>query len=391
MPNDDILTDEYVANLLAEEAKNYSLRYSAMGIEAAESSKPAKLPRPNTGFLRRIIKSTDTHNKALLAKEATESKVRLDALNRSSEAQRRRRNPDARDICRRQMGDIHSILGRAKRTGHVSKLGLGGQGRDGDGRQHDHSDAVKREREGQRDRDVRLPRDRYDHHDVEMRDKAAVRNDEQRSTRAASYIDFANEGDDGRRGRFRRARSPSPRRLQQRQQPQQRRSRSPAERDRAMRHERERSHHRGRLSPSKHAPNPSNDYEVDSDPLEELIGPAPPARFHGRGAMGGAASLDRRFSQSYDPKADVQMDDADDWDDAAERFRDRQKLRSMQTQRMRDAGFTDAQMQVMQGRPETSEREVVWSKAGEPRAWDQGKRSGVGTEYAPRGLFSEFD
>lgn len=34
MPNDDILTDDYVAGLLAKEAGDCSIKYSAMGMEA---------------------------------------------------------------------------------------------------------------------------------------------------------------------------------------------------------------------------------------------------------------------------------------------------------------------------------------------------------------------
>lgn len=39
MSNDDILTDEYVADLLAKDAKDCSLKYSAMGMEAFRSDK----------------------------------------------------------------------------------------------------------------------------------------------------------------------------------------------------------------------------------------------------------------------------------------------------------------------------------------------------------------
>jgi hypothetical protein len=34
MPNDDILTDDYVADLLAKDAKESSIKYSSMGLEA---------------------------------------------------------------------------------------------------------------------------------------------------------------------------------------------------------------------------------------------------------------------------------------------------------------------------------------------------------------------
>lgn len=39
MSNDDILADEYVADLLAKDAKDCSLKYSAMGMEAFRSDK----------------------------------------------------------------------------------------------------------------------------------------------------------------------------------------------------------------------------------------------------------------------------------------------------------------------------------------------------------------
>lgn len=39
MPNDDIITDEYVAGLLSSEALDYSLKYSALGMDAFRSEK----------------------------------------------------------------------------------------------------------------------------------------------------------------------------------------------------------------------------------------------------------------------------------------------------------------------------------------------------------------
>lgn len=39
MPNDEILTDDYVAGLLAKDASDCSLKYSAMGLEAFRSDK----------------------------------------------------------------------------------------------------------------------------------------------------------------------------------------------------------------------------------------------------------------------------------------------------------------------------------------------------------------
>jgi hypothetical protein len=39
MANDELLTDEYVAELLAQDAKDCSIKYSSMGLEAFNSSK----------------------------------------------------------------------------------------------------------------------------------------------------------------------------------------------------------------------------------------------------------------------------------------------------------------------------------------------------------------
>lgn len=38
MANDDLLTDDYVADILAKEASDCSLKYSTMGMEAYTSS-----------------------------------------------------------------------------------------------------------------------------------------------------------------------------------------------------------------------------------------------------------------------------------------------------------------------------------------------------------------
>lgn len=46
MSNDELLTDDYVAGLLAKEASDCSLKYSAMGLEAFNTKKKyVPLPR----------------------------------------------------------------------------------------------------------------------------------------------------------------------------------------------------------------------------------------------------------------------------------------------------------------------------------------------------------
>lgn len=120
----------------------------------------------------------------------------------------------------------------------------------------------------------------------------------------------------------------------------------------------------------------------ESDPLEELIGPAPPSeplvRTRGRGAIRGAAAMDGRFSEDYDPTSDVQPEEpaaTEDWDEAVEAFRDRQKWKQQGADRLRAAGFTEEQVKQWEKGGEKDIDDVRWSKAGEKREWDRGKGS----------------
>jgi hypothetical protein len=109
--------------------------------------------------------------------------------------------------------------------------------------------------------------------------------------------------------------------------------------------------------------------------------------------VGGSAGLDRRFSESYDPSTDVLPDKEEgNWDDAVEAFRDRQKLRQMQEERMKAVGFADHQIQrINNSQREKTEEDVVWSKAGEKREWDRGKgeNGDDGEDIVLRDILSE--
>jgi hypothetical protein len=60
---------------------------------------------------------------------------------------------------------------------------------------------------------------------------------------------------------------------------------------------------------------------------------------------------------------------------------------------MKEAGFTDEQIQRAKGAADTTEETVTWSRAGEKREWDKGKGlglDGVGDDDTrPATLFSE--
>ncbi|KAM0291129.1 hypothetical protein ACHAO9_004246 [Fusarium lateritium] len=371
--NDELLTDDYVADLLAQEASDCSIKYSAMGMEAYRTNKkPASMMKPNTRFLRHIIKDTDNHNKALLAREAAESKARLKDLERTEELKRRKTNPSVNDIRRRQMGDIHAILGGKRRPKTEDEAGPSSRK---DSRRSEKDRKPERERDQNEDdlftnkhsdrgQHGRLSRDdRRSKTDDESRRSDKSRREHRRRDRSRSRDRDSDEEGHHRRSHRRRDRSRSPTRR--------RRSRSPRE---------SKSKHRYR-SPleTKEDRKRKEEEDGDSDVLEDLIGPAPPPRYRGRGTVGGSSGIDRRFSETYDPKTDIQMDEdegGDNWDDAVEAFRDRQKLRQNQEERLRAAGFADEQIQRASGTDEQATESVQWSKAGEKREWDVGKEIG---------------
>ncbi|KAI9904125.1 hypothetical protein N3K66_000654 [Trichothecium roseum] len=396
MGNDTLLTDDYVADILAKEANDCSLKYSAMGMEAFRSAdkKPANMPKPNTRFLRHIIKDTDTHNKALLAKEAAESKARLEDLEHTEEVKRLKTNPNNKDIRRRQMGDIRAILGgKRPRTETDDDAATPSSSRRGGG------GGEKKDREDEGRRRARASRgestaggDLFTARDDERRRHGRLRTDDdnedsrshRREKRSSRRKDNDDRGGSDRRRRHRRDRSRSRSVSQSCDRDRRRRSRSPGEAGRKRRH-RHRSPVRESKGSRARGRETNDDGSEPSDASQDdLIGPAPPPIIRGRGRLAGASGIDRRFSESYDPKADVQMDDDDEggsgsgsrWDNDVEAFRDRQKLRQAQEERLRSAGFDEEQIQRAKGgsgQKKWDVDDVKWTKAGEQREWDRGK------------------
>lgn len=119
--------------------------------------------------------------------------------------------------------------------------------------------------------------------------------------------------------------------------------------------------------------------DEDSDPLDDIIGPKPPpiqeVRRKGRGMVSTGSGIDARFSSNYDPTVDVQLDpnEEDDWDQALEALRDRQKWKQQGADRLRAAGFTEDEVRKWEKGGEKNEEDVQWTKRGEAREWDRGK------------------
>lgn len=81
--------------------------------------------------------------------------------------------------------------------------------------------------------------------------------------------------------------------------------------------------------------------------------------------------MDDRFSKDYDPSSDIQSQPAtaDNWDEAVETFRDLQQWKQQGAERLRAAGFTEAQIKEWEKGGKKDIDDVRWSKAGEKREW----------------------
>ncbi|KAK5654458.1 hypothetical protein OQA88_7369 [Cercophora sp. LCS_1] len=384
MANNSILTNEYVAGLLVKEAGDASIKYSSMGLEAFRSAKPANKAKPNTRFLNRIIKETTNHNAALLAKETAEAQARLNDLTSAEDKKRRKLNLTAKDIRERQLGNISSILMGGRKRKHdeprenkrlgESESNKGESGHEG-----------RKEREGQckddkderaRTRDRRSSRKEEDRRDRRQRDRSRSPTSHSSRHRHRSPLSGDDSGHDERNQTRRRhgKEKESPRR------------------DLISGDISKRKKH-GRLSYDQDDASraPSKDLmqcassnttgrlmEHDSPDPDEDFGPALPSkspiRRRGRGAARGPSAMDSRFSDNYDPQSDTRVGEGeDDWDEAVEMYRDRQKWKQQGADKLRGVGFTDDQINKLGEGGEKDVGDVRWSKAGERRKWDQGK------------------
>ncbi|KAI0172394.1 hypothetical protein GGR52DRAFT_544342 [Hypoxylon sp. FL1284] len=379
MPPDDILTDDYVTDLLVNEANDCSLKYSSMGLDAFKSNKrPSHQPKPNTRFLNNIIRNTNSHNRALQARESAESKAKLRDLEDAEEKKRieeerklRKAKPGPGDTRKRMLGDIAAILGGSSKKRKTGDADLSSNA----------SHAAKRGAEGS---------------SRPQRKTVAV--DDDRND------DGNDDGDAKSHGNRRKDRSSESSRTsrhahrQEREGPERESSSSHSlgrkHRDRSLRRKSEGGSGHRRLHATKQPGRedfPSEDLS-DSDPLDDIIGPLPankPAKpsvqRRGRGASSVTSGIDSRFAPDYDPKSDTTLkpDDGDGWDRAAEAFRDRQKWKQRGADRLRSAGFTEEQVKQWQKDDQKNEADVRWIKAGAEREWDRGKVAGAETSASP--------
>ena len=285
--------------------------------------------------MRNILRHTDNHNSALLKKEAEESRLRLQNLSNSHSQRPAQQLYSARDRHNPKRRRLDLVDDRNK----------------SDQKPHSHRRPS--------------PDARATHSRSHRRHESPDRSSSHPSRRDR-------RSPDSKRHESTRHRSSSPR---NRHTSTRHRSRSPRNRHSSTRPSKS-SEDATRHRRAKHSPQSD---ASDSDPLDAIIGPAPPSnppvRSRGRGTQNHASAIDSHFSSNYDPSADVQPDpqEDDDWDQALEALRDRQKWKQQGADRLRAAGFTEKEVSKWEKGGEKSEEDVVWTKKGEGREWDRGK------------------
>ncbi|KAL1303837.1 hypothetical protein AAFC00_000294 [Neodothiora populina] len=377
MPGDDY-SDDFVAELLKRNAKANSSAATNLGLGSLSSKRPngSAALKPNTRFLKNLIRDTDTHNAALLAREAEESRARLNKLREQERVQRRAAaNNKARPEQR-----LYSARARYDGTGPAMPP------------------PTKRRRVSEDE--VEESKTKRKHPSSRHDDETDTKRSHRRRSRSRSPESVSRRsGHQTKRRTRERSRS---------------RTSSPVDRDRHRGHRHHHHHHHHhrnshsdrsesqerskttrRTTRSSASPEASKSHRrrhspaSDSDPLEAILGPAPPPpiRSKGRGTLN-SSTIDTHFSSNYDPTQDQDPDDVDldgiagdDWDNALEALRDRNKWRQQGADRLRAAGFTDEEVRKWSSQkvdPTTGERvmddaDVRWNKAGEGREWDRGK------------------
>ncbi|CAG5179039.1 uncharacterized protein ALTATR162_LOCUS9002 [Alternaria atra] len=390
----DIDDDAYIAELLKQDAKKATKTYELVGIDAFNPRRMnSRAPRPNKGFLQHLIRQTDSHNAALLAKEAEESRARLRKMNRD---QKRAREWEE--------GNGGSAGGRLTPVASDNNVRSTTPSRR---RDRSEDESRHKRRRGERDRDGSASASSHRHrdrsrdghrrkrrHDSEEEDRSQQKRRRSRSPRDKSrkgkYSEEQERWKPRRRdyndGRHRRQRSHS-----RTTSPSRSRSRSPqrekhGKRDRHRDRIRSRSPRRNHITPNSHKDDRRSNSRTatpasDSDPLEAIVGPLPPppeptVRSKGRGAYkANNMGIESRFSSTYDPSTDVRAnsDVEDDWGDALEALRDRARWQQQGADRLKAAGFTDEQVKKWEKGDTQNEEDVIWTKKGQAREWDRGK------------------
>jgi hypothetical protein len=391
MLSDDEL-DEYVTSLLKSQAKRQSAAYSSVGYRAflKNADKDGPVGKPNTRFLKNIVRDVDGYNAALARKEERESRERLKDLrkrdgeriheynkedgwsNRRSKEEdwrdrrktdrtrspppprRRERDTEDKDRWKRPRREYSSdeeerTESRHRKSNHRRES------------RREDSDAEyrsRRRREGRSRQDSDDDSHRHRDHRSRHRDREkrhSNRRDDERSRRSRSP-----ETKSGRHGRRRSTRDRHPL------------SSTPPHPTKVSPYDDKKPH--DRTTSDKDANNHHAESESPGSVSPDSIGPSVatqgPEFLHakGRGRMNGG-TLDAKFSESYDPRTDTNDHESDsdnkyeldDWGIALRALRERQSyiLSGAMTERLTE---TQSQTPTTPSWPTYTKGEREWDK-----------------------------
>ncbi|KAH9827276.1 hypothetical protein Tdes44962_MAKER09764 [Teratosphaeria destructans] len=129
---DTALNDDYIIALLkrdAEANKRQTLLPSSAYLSTAKRRPDA--PKPNTRFLKNLVRDADSHNAALKAKEEADAKVRMEKLKRRREGEEgvaKLRDGERQGRWASALGGLGAVEG-GRRNEEVQRRGPRGEGR----------------------------------------------------------------------------------------------------------------------------------------------------------------------------------------------------------------------------------------------------------------------
>jgi hypothetical protein len=436
MLSDDEL-DEYVSSLLTTQAQRQKASYGTVGFRAflKGAGKDGPVGKPNTRFLKNIVRDVDQHNNALKMKEERESRDRLKEL-RSRDGDRmigykehmegrrgrskeedwrerrdrdwtRSRSPDRRH--RRERRDGSSANGRERKRSKRDESDDERRSRRPTSERRsrrgsdDESPERHRGRSRERHRSRRDPRSdgfqtrRHSHHTRSSERHSSHPRDrhERRSGRNDSGNEESRHRDNRKSRRSRSSVSPSDQK-RSRHHHQRRHSETENECDNETRRgflssrrsrlpspaHRKRSHRTRTASPSS---SPQNQRQSPSPPLRSHSpspspGPNPPTqgpeylKHKGRGKVNGG-TLDMKFSPTYNPRTDTQPPSPISSSDEGPQDDWGMALRALRKRQeyVLSGAMTERLKETQIEKQEQGEHWPVYPKSKGEREWDRGK------------------
>ncbi|KAF2205860.1 hypothetical protein GQ43DRAFT_452803 [Delitschia confertaspora ATCC 74209] len=388
----DIDDNEYVANLLKQDAKNAAKKYTMVGLDAFKSQSARPTIKPNTRFLNTVIRNVDSHNAALLAKETEESRARLRAMDREKEWKKNRsaagrlsppamESDDATRPCRRKRRTEYDERERgreSKQLGAKVARELRGIVKS---RGRTSEEGTRNKDERRREKRVTQIKDSKKE-DSERRNKHSRRSRSPERRRHRHHRDES-ENDDWK---HRHSRHPNSLLEQTRHWNRDSQSRSRSRSPRRSTHTSRRSHRDRSRSPNRRTavvPRPNKavriGYESDSAPGLSSLPSKIKVRGRGAARLASGSVMDSHFSPYYDPKSDVTPASDIDDEDATERFKAKEQWSRLGADRLRAAGFTEEDIKKWEdggkkkGDTNIDMSDFKWAKRGENREWDRGK------------------